>query len=130
MAEQNGVELRLYNIIYRLSEDLELARLGLMEPEEREIIESHAEIREIFSIGRRLKIAGCLVTDGSFRRNALVRVIRNEENIHSGPISSLKRFKDDVREVSSGMECGVALDRFVEFKEGDVLESYRIELNS
>ena len=101
-----------------------------MEPEEREIIESHAEVREIFTIGRRLKIAGCMVTDGSFRRNAFVRVFRNEESIHSGPISSLKRFQDDVREVSSGMECGVALDRFVEFQEGDVLESYRIERNS
>lgn len=130
LAEQNGVELRLYNIIYRLAEDLELARLGLMEPEEREIIESHAEVREIFTIGRRLRIAGCLVTDGTFRRNSIIRVIRNEDNIHSGPISSLKRFQDDVREVSSGMECGVALDRFVEFQEGDVLESYRIERNN
>jgi translation initiation factor IF-2 len=129
LAQQSGVELRVYNIIYRLSEDLELARLGLMEPEELEIIESHAEVKEVIAIGRRLRIAGCVVTDGVLRRNAVVRVIREGENIHVGPISSLKRFQDDVREVLSGLECGLALDRFLDFQEGDVLESYRIERN-
>lgn len=130
LAEQSGVELRFYNIIYRLAEDLELARLGMMEPVEKEVIESQAEVKMVFSMGRRVKIAGCQVTDGVLKRNALVRIIRDGEIVHSGPISSLKRFRDDAREVSAGMECGVALDRFVDFQEGDVIESFRVEQSS
>ncbi|RMG89247.1 MAG: translation initiation factor IF-2 [Chloroflexi bacterium] len=127
-AEAHGVEIRLYRVIYKLLEDLELALQGMLEPEYAEKVIGSAVVRAVFHIRRAGNIAGCYVRDGIIRRNAKCRVIRGADVLAEGlSISSLKREKDDVREVRSGFECGVALDGFSEFEEGDVLEFYVME---
>ena len=105
---------------------MEQALAGLFEEPEKEVIEGHALVRAVFGIRRRGRIAGCQVSDGVLRRGALVRVVRDGESVHVGPMSSLKRFKDDVREVATGYECGVGLDGFDDFQENDILESFRM----
>ena len=127
LAEQNSVQIRLYDIIYQLAEDVEKALQGLLTPEDREVMDGHAEVRALFSMGRRNRIAGCQVLDGRIARNLQVRVFRGKELVHTGPIGSLKRFKDDVREVTAGFECGISVDGFLEFQEGDILETFHIE---
>jgi translation initiation factor IF-2 len=127
MAEKEGVSIRIYEIIYRLTEDIENALKGLLEPEEKEIVIGHAEVRAVFRISRVGNIAGCRVLDGEIRRNANIRVIRENEVIHEGSLSSLKRHQDDVREVKSGYECGIGIKNFNDIEEGDMLESYIIE---
>ncbi len=127
LAEQNRVQIRLYDIIYQLADDVEKALKGMLTPEDREVVDGHAEVRAIFSLGRRNRIAGCHILDGRFTRNVQVRISRNGELLHTGPIASLKRFKDDVREVTAGFECGIGVDGFLEFEEGDTLEAYHIE---
>jgi translation initiation factor IF-2 len=127
MAEKEGVSIRIYEIIYRLTEDIENALKGLLEPEEKETVIGHAEVRAVFRISRVGNIAGCRVLDGEIRRNAHIRVIREDEVIHEGTLSSLKRHQDDVREVKSGYECGIGIKNFNDIEEGDMLESYIIE---
>ena len=127
LAEQNGVQIRLYDIIYQLAEDVEKAVWGLLKPEDREVLDGHVEVRAVFSVGRRNKIAGCQVLDGRIARSCQVRVLRDGELISTNGISSLKRFKDDAREVTAGFECGLALEGFVDFEEGDTLEVFHIE---
>ena len=127
IAEQRGVDVRLYNIIYRLTEEMEAALRGLFKEEVREVVEGHAQVRAVFGIPRRGRVAGCQVVDGLIRRGAQVRVLRGGEVVHTGPMSSLRRFKDDVREVTQGFECGVGLEGFNDFQEDDVLESFRLE---
>lgn len=127
LAEQNGVQIRLYDIIYQLAEDVEKAVWGLLKPEDREVLDGHVEVRAVFSVGRRNKIAGCQVLDGRIARSCQVRVLRDGELISTNGVSSLKRFKDDAREVTAGFECGVALEGFVDFEEGDTLEVFHIE---
>ena len=127
MAEQGAVQVRLYDIIYKLGEDIELALQGMFEPEEREVVDGTAVIRAIFSVGRRTKIAGCQVMGGSVPRSSSIRVLRSGVVLHTGAISSLKRFKDDVREVGTGLECGIALDGFVDFEEDDTLQAFHME---
>lgn len=127
LAEQNRVQIRLYDIIYQLAEDVEKAVWGLLKPEDREVMDGHVEVRAVFSVGRRNKIAGCQVLDGRIARNCQVRVLRGGEVISTNGVSSLKRFKDDAREVTAGFECGVALEGFVDFEEGDTLEVFHIE---
>ena len=127
IADQRGVDVRLYNIIYRLTEEMEAALRGLFKEEAREVVEGHAQVRAVFGIPRRGRVAGCQVTDGLIRRGAQVRVLRGGEVLHTGPMSSLRRFKDDVREVTQGFECGVGLEGFNDFQEDDVLESFRLE---
>ena len=127
LAEQNRVQIRLYDIIYQLADDVEKALKGMLTPEDREVVDGHAEVRAIFSLGRRNRIAGCHILDGRFTRNVQVRISRNGELLHTGPIASLKRFKDDVREVTAGFECGIGVDGFLEFEEGDTLEAFHIE---
>ncbi len=127
IADQRGVDVRLYNIIYRLTEEMEAALRGLFKEEAREVVEGHAQVRAVFGIPRRGRVAGCQVVDGLLRRGAQVRVLRNGEVLHTGPMSSLRRFKDDVREVQQGFECGVGLEGFNDFQEDDVLESFRLE---
>ncbi|MFU8774018.1 MAG: EF-Tu/IF-2/RF-3 family GTPase, partial [Anaerolineales bacterium] len=117
----------LYNIIYRLTEDIQKALKGMLEPELKEIVLGHAEVRAIFRISKVGKIAGCRVLDGEIRRNARMRVIREDQAIFEGEISSLKHLQDDVKEVRQGFECGIALKGFDEFAEGDVLECFVIE---
>ncbi|MBE0411496.1 MAG: translation initiation factor IF-2, partial [Anaerolineales bacterium] len=127
LAETEGVSIRLYNIIYRLTEDIQKALKGMLEPELKEIVLGHAEVRAIFRISKVGKIAGCRVLDGEIRRNARMRVIREDQAIFEGEISSLKHLQDDVKEVRQGFECGIALKGFDEFAEGDVLECFVIE---
>jgi translation initiation factor IF-2 len=123
-AEQEGVSIRFYDIIYRLTEDVEKALKGMLTPEEKEVITGQAEVRAVFKIPRIGKIAGCRVLEGEVRRNGFVRVVRDNETIHEGDISSLKHEKDDVRDVRAGFECGIGVKGFEDFQEGDILESF------
>jgi translation initiation factor IF-2 len=127
LAEQRRVQIRLYDIIYQLAEDVEKAVKGLLTPEDREVLDGHVEVRAVFSVGRRVKIAGCQVLDGRVARNSQVRITRGKELIYTGGVSTLKRFKDDAREVTAGFECGLTVEGFTDFEEGDTLEAFHIE---
>jgi translation initiation factor IF-2 len=128
-ASRGEVQIRAYDIIYKLIEDVEAALKGILEPVHRDVIVGKAEIREVFGAKRRAKVAGVLVTEGRFAKNGFVRVVRDGELIHSGSISSLRRFKDEVNEVTSGLECGIGVEGFDEFVEGDLMEAFRRERN-
>lgn len=130
LAEQQGVSIRLYEIIYRMIEDIEKALKGMLEPEVKEIPVGQAQVRAIFKINKVGTIAGCRVTQGEVRRNTRIRVMRNGEKIFDGEISSLKHEKDDVKEVRQGFECGISLKGYNDLSEGDILESYVIEKTS
>ena len=127
LAETEGISIRTYTIIYRLIEDIERALKGMLEPEMVEKTIGQANVLATFNVSRFKVAAGCRVIDGEIRRNAKIRVIRNDHVIFDGEIGSLKRSKDDVREVREGFECGVALKHFHEFEVGDLLECYVIE---
>ena len=127
LAAAQGIDVRLYDIIYRLIEDIDKALKGLLEPVVEEVIIGHANVIQVFRLPNKTCIAGCQVKDGLAARSALVRVIRNDEAIFDGEVSSLRRFKDDVRQVNTGMECGVGVGHFDDFEAGDVLEFYRKE---
>ncbi|MEY2569830.1 MAG: translation initiation factor, partial [Acidimicrobiaceae bacterium] len=124
LAEREGVEIRTYEIIYQVLEDIENAMLGLLAPEFEEVVTGDAEVREIFSVPRVGKIAGCYVTSGTITRGSKVRFLREGTIIWKGAVQSLKRFKDDVREVNTGFECGIGLTDFQDLKPGDVIETY------
>jgi translation initiation factor IF-2 len=126
-ANATGVDIRFYNVIYTLADDIEAAMKGLLEPESREVTDGYAEVRQIFKLPNRLQAAGLYVIDGRALRNDRVRVLRSGTVVHDGTVASLKRFKDDVREVAAGYECGLSLDGFNDFKEGDQLEFYHVE---
>jgi translation initiation factor IF-2 len=127
VAETEGISIRLYNIIYRLIEDIEMALKGMLEPETKESVLGHAEVRAIFKISRIGNVAGCYVMDGELRRNALIRVIRENEVQFDGEIASLKHIQDDVTEVRTGFECGITLKGFNDFETGDIIECYIVE---
>jgi translation initiation factor IF-2 len=126
-AEQQGIEIRYYNIIYNLVDDVKAAMGGLLSPERRETMLGNAEILEIFNISKVGKVAGCRVTDGVVQRGANVRLIRDNVVIHDGKLSTLKRYKDEVREVPAGQECGMAFEKYEDMRVGDIIECYRIE---
>jgi translation initiation factor IF-2 len=126
-AERDGIEIRYYNVIYDLVDDVKKAMSGLLAPTLRETMLGNAQILEIFSVSKVGKIAGCRVTDGKVERGANVRLIRDNVVIHEGKLSQLKRFKDDVREVIAGQECGMAFENYQDMKVGDVIECYRVE---
>lgn len=126
-ADVEGVSIRQYKIIYRLTEDIEKALKGLLEPEIVEKVIGHAEVREIFRISKVGKIAGCYVIDGEIRRNAFIRVLRKNEEIFSGELQSLKHHQEDEREMRAGFECGIAIKDFDDYEEGDILENYELE---
>ncbi len=128
LAEAEGVSIRLYNIIYRLTEDIEKALKGMLEPVYKEVIIGKAEILASFRISKVGTIAGCKVTQGEIRRNAKVRILRDGKEIYSGELSSLKHEKEDVREVRTGFECGMAFKGSVDFQVGDIIECYTLEL--
>lgn len=130
LAEKEGVSIRSYTIIYRLIEDVEKAIKGMLKPEMVERVTGRANVLATFSVSRFKVAAGCRVVDGEIRRNGHIRVIRDDQIIFDGEIGSLKRGKDDVREVREGFECGIALKNFHEFEEGDLLECYVIEKES
>ena len=127
LADRMGVEIRPYNIIYQLIDDIELALHGMLEPVYTEVIVGRAEIREIFGGRRGTQIAGCRVTDGRMVRNGSVRVTREGENIAQSTIASLRHFRDEVNEMNAGTECGIVLQGFNDFETGDILEVYRQE---
>ena len=123
-AETQGIDIRTYNVIYDVVEDVRRALLGLLGPRFQEIVHGHAEIRQIFPVRKGGAAAGCLVMDGQILRNSSARVKRGDRTLWEGKIATLRRVKDDVREVSAGMECGIVLDGYSDFQEGDVIESY------
>ena len=127
LAEAEGVSIRIYDIIYRLTEDVEKALKGMLEPEEKVTIIGHADVRAVFHISKVGNIAGCRVIDGEIRRNARMRVLRNGLPVHEGSISSLKHLQEDVREVRAGFECGIGLKGFDNIQVGDRLECYVVE---
>jgi translation initiation factor IF-2 len=124
LAAQEGVDVRLYTIIYDVMADIRAAMEGLLEPTFREHVQGHAQVRQIFTVRGQGSVAGCYVTDGKVQRSYLVRLLRDQVVIHEGKLASLKRFKDDVREVTAGFECGMAIDGFQDVKVGDVIEAY------
>jgi translation initiation factor IF-2 len=127
MAAQSGVDIRQYNIIYQLIDDVDKALKGLLEPVYKPVVIGHAEVRAVFRIKRRGNVAGSYITDGEATRNSKVRVLRAGEQIFEGHVDSLKRFQEDVAEVKTGFECGISIAGFGDFQEGDVLEFYREE---
>ena len=126
-ADSQGVEIRLYNIIYRVAEDIEAALKGMLEPTFEEIVTGQAEVRETFKVTRIGTIAGCYVTDGVIRRDALVRILRNGIVAYEGKLASLKRFKDDAKEVKQGYECGLSIENFNDIKVGDIIEASQMK---
>jgi translation initiation factor IF-2 len=127
LAEREGVEIRLYNIIYEVIEDVRAALEGMLEPTYKEKPLGRAEVRQVFTVSRLGLVAGCLVTEGKVVRGAHARLVRNRAVVHTGRLSSLRRFKDDVREVTSGTECGISFEHFHEVQPGDVIEAYELE---
>lgn len=128
LAEAEHVSIRMYDIIYRLTEDIEKALKGMLEPEEKQTVIGHAEVRAVFRISRVGNIAGCYVLDGEIRRNSMIRVLRKGEALHEGQVSSLKHLQEDELKVRAGFECGIGVKGFDEFEVGDILESFIIEM--
>jgi translation initiation factor IF-2 len=126
-AKRNGIEIRYYNIIYDLVDDIKTAMSGLLAPTLRETMLGNAQILEVFNISKVGKVAGCRVTDGTVERGANVRLIRDNVVVHEGKLSTLKRFKDEVKEVAAGQECGMAFENYGDMRVGDVIECYRVE---
>jgi translation initiation factor IF-2 len=126
-AKRDGVELRYYNIIYNVVDDVKAVLSGMLAPEVRERLLGNAQILEVFTISKVGKVAGCRVTDGVVRRGARVRLIRDNVVIHEGELSTLKRFKDEVREVQTGQECGMAFANYQDMQKGDVIECFEVE---
>ncbi len=126
-AERSSIEIRYYNIIYNLVDDVKSAMSGLLAPTLRETMLGNASILEVFDISKVGKVAGCRVTDGNVERGANVRLIRDNVVVHEGKLSTLKRFKDEVKEVTAGQECGMAFENYQDMRAGDVIECYRIE---
>jgi translation initiation factor IF-2 len=126
-AEREGVDIKLYRIIYEAVSDVKSALEGMLRPEQREVIFGEAEVREVFKVPKLGAIAGCMVRSGMMNRQGKMRVIRDGVEVYEGSISSLRRFKDDVKEVKEGYECGIAIENFNDIKVGDVLECFRTE---
>jgi translation initiation factor IF-2 len=124
LAEREGVDVRTYRVIYQLTEDIEQALVGMLRPQSVEEVLGEAEVRQLFRVSRLGTIAGCMVTNGVIQRNAKIRVIRDGTVVWDGTIDTLRRVKDDVREVASGFECGILLHGYNDVHEGDVLEAY------
>ena len=126
-AEREGIEIRYYNIIYDLVDDVKAAMSGLLSPERRETFLGNAEILEVFNITKVGKVAGCRVTEGKVERGVGVRLVRDNVVIHEGKLKTLKRFKDEVKEVPAGQECGMAFENYEDIRAGDVIECFRVE---
>jgi translation initiation factor IF-2 len=127
LAEQEKVEIRLHTIIYNLTDEIKRAMTGLLEPVFREVYKGKAEVRETFRITKVGAVAGCIVQDGAITRDSEARLLRDNVVVHTGKIGSLRRFKDDVSEVKSGMECGITLDNYSDVKQGDIIEAFVTE---
>jgi translation initiation factor IF-2 len=127
LAQRDGVEIRYYAIIYDLIDDARAALTGMLSPTLRERFLGNAAIREVFNITRVGKVAGCMVTDGVVRRGAKVRLLRDNVVVHEGALKTLKRFKDEVREVREGYECGMAFENYENIQQGDTIECFEVE---
>lgn len=125
-AKREGVQIKLYSIIYELIDQIKEAMAGLLDPEHRETVIGHAEVKQVFQLSRGI-VAGCLVTDGRVARTARARVLRRRQPVYDGGLSTLRRFQDDVKEVRSGLECGIKLGDFSEYQVGDIIECYQLE---
>jgi translation initiation factor IF-2 len=128
MAQRDGVDIRYFSIIYEVSDDIEKLVRGKVAPKAREKFLGYAEVRQVFNITKVGKVAGCMITEGVVKRGAGVRVLRENTVIHTGELSQLKRFKEDVREVARGYECGLSFANFHDLVEGDVVECYETEM--
>jgi translation initiation factor IF-2 len=127
LAEKEGVDIRFYQIIYEAVDDLKSAMEGLLSPDLKQKVIGKIEVRQIFTIGRTTVVAGSYVVSGMVTRNSRIRVDRDDHTIYEGRISTLRRFKDDVREVKEGFECGIILESFNDIQVNDILEAYQIE---
>jgi translation initiation factor IF-2 len=125
-AEREKVDIRTYRVIYDAVEDIKKALKGMLAPVYKEEVLGHAEVREVFKVPKVGNVAGSYVLDGRILRSASVRVLRDNVVIYEGELASLRRFKDDVREVTSGFECGIGVDKFNDIKVGDIIEAYRM----
>lgn len=127
LATEAEVDIRLYRVIYNAIEDIEAAMKGMLAPEFKEVVHGHAEVRQVFRVTGVGVVAGCYVTDGKITRSSEVRIVRDGIVVHEGRLASLRRFKDDVREVATGYECGIGIERFNDIKENDVIESFEMK---
>src|SRR6185312_9864791 len=127
-AKELHVDVRTYTIIYELLDDVKKAMAGRLQPVSKEVAKGRAEVREVFSVPKAGNIGGCAVIDGKITRSDLCRVIRDGAIVYQGKFGSLRRFKDDVREVATGFECGIGIENFNDIKVGDTIEAYVIEL--
>jgi translation initiation factor IF-2 len=127
LADREGVDIRSYRVIYEAAEEVRAALEGMLAPEEKEVILGSAEVRQLFKVPKVGTVAGCYVSDGVIDRNSRIRILRDHVVIYEGSLASLKRFKDDVREVRAGYECGMSIENFNDVKVGDILESFRVE---
>jgi translation initiation factor IF-2 len=127
LAESHGVDIRYYNIIYDAVDEVKAALSGMLAPEKRETVIGQVEIRQVFAVSKVGSIAGCLVTEGTVKRTSSVRLLRNHVVIWTGELDSLKRYKDDAKEVKAGMECGLSLKSYNEIEVGDVLEVFEVQ---
>jgi len=127
LAEANGIEIRYYNIIYDLVDDVKAALSGMLAPERRETFIGYATVLQVFNVSKIGKVAGCRVTEGNVERGAGVRLLRDNVVIHEGKLSTLKRFKDEVKDVVSGQECGMGFENYQDLREGDQIECFRVE---
>ena len=126
MAKQEGVDIKYYSIIYELIDDIKNLLSGLLKPDITENITGYVEIREIFSISKIGNIAGCFVKEGLISRNSKIRILRDNIVIHNGTISSLKRFKNEVKEVKAGYECGIMIENYSDIKVNDIIETFEV----
>ncbi|MBN9393743.1 MAG: translation initiation factor IF-2 [Candidatus Melainabacteria bacterium] len=127
VAEGTGVDIRTYSIIYQITDDLELAIQGLLKPIRTEVAIGQAEVRQVFKVGKGLTIAGCMVVQGKVQRNSIARIERNGQLLHEGKLDTLKRFKDDAKEVAQGFECGMSFDKFSDLQVGDMINCFVIQ---
>ena len=125
-AKREGVQIKLYSIIYELIDQVREAMAGLLDPETRETVIGHAEVRKVFETSKG-SVAGCIVVDGRAVRTARARVTRRRQSVYDGAVATLRRFQDDVKEVRAGTECGIKLGDYDEYQEGDVIEFYQLE---
>jgi translation initiation factor IF-2 len=126
LAKSTGVQIKLYSIVYELIDQVREAMLGLLEPETRETIVGHAEVKQVFKLSKG-RAAGCMVKDGKINRSAHARVLRGRQPVFDGKMSTLRRYQDEVEEVKQGIECGIRLGEFNEYEPGDIIECYQLE---
>jgi translation initiation factor IF-2 len=127
LADKEGVDIRLYTVIYTLVDELKSAMVGLLDPKFQEVFQGRAEVRNTFKVPKAGVVAGCMVIDGIIPRTATVRLLRDNRVIYEGKIASLRHFKNDVSEVRQGFECGIAIEKFQDIKNGDVIEAFKVE---